>query len=314
MAKNYSLVSKIGSGAFGEIWKATHTKTNVEYAVKLEDNTARHNQLYAECRIYLWFHSDSTVLAHAIPNVQYYGVEGTKNVMVMDLLGPSLEELFTENNKKFSMKTVLMLAEQMIKRVEYIHNRRIIHRDIKPDNFTIGTGRNSHRIFIIDFGLAKKYMTSAGEHIKYREGKGLTGTARYASINTHLGVEQSRRDDLESLGYVFIYFLKGALPWQNLRARNIKEKYDKIKDKKILTKVEDLCRNLPDEFLQYCNYCRKLKFVEKPDYGYLKDLFKNLLKKLGHEYNYVYDWSSPTAAGATAGSQSGNPLPIPEGA
>ena len=101
----------------------------------------------------------------------------------------------------------------MIKRVEYIHSRRIIHRDMKPDNFTIGEGRNSHRIFIIDFGLAKKFMSSKGDHIKYREGKGLTGTARYASINTHLGIEQSRRDDLESLGYVFIYFLKGKLPW-----------------------------------------------------------------------------------------------------
>lgn len=291
VAKNYKLVKKIGSGAFGEIWKAVHTKTNCEYAVKCEEINARHNQLYAECRIYLWFHSDSTVLAHAIPNVQYYGVEGNKNIMVMDLLGASLEELFTENSKTFSMKTVLMLADQMIKRVEYIHSRRIIHRDIKPDNFTIGSGRNSHRIFIIDFGLAKKYMTSAGEHIKYREGKGLTGTARYASINTHLGVEQSRRDDLESLGYVFLYFLKGVLPWQNLKARNIKEKYDKIKDKKILTKMEELCRGFPDEFLQYCNYCRKLKFIEKPDYNYLKNLFKNLFNTLGYQQDYVYDWT-----------------------
>ena len=105
------------------------------------------------------------------------------------------------------------MADQMIKRIQYVHSRRIIHRDMKPDNFTIGEGRNQHRIFIIDFGLAKKFMSSKGEHIKYREGKGLTGTARYASINTHLGIEQSRRDDLESLGYVFIYFLKGQLPW-----------------------------------------------------------------------------------------------------
>ena len=101
----------------------------------------------------------------------------------------------------------------MLRRVEFIHSKRIIHRDIKPDNFTLGRGKNSYKVYIIDFGLAKKYMNSSGDHIAYREGKGLTGTARYASINTHLGVEQSRRDDLECLGYVFVYFLKGLLPW-----------------------------------------------------------------------------------------------------
>jgi len=109
--------------------------------------------------------------------------------MIMDLLGPSLESLLNLCNKKFSLKTVLMLADQMIKRVEYIHTRRIIHRDIKPDNFAIGYKKQAHRIFILDFGLAKKYLNSKGEHIKYREGKGLTGTARYASINTHIGIE-----------------------------------------------------------------------------------------------------------------------------
>lgn len=291
IAKNYQLVKKIGSGAFGEIWKAVNLKTKAEYAVKFEEINAKHNQLYAECRIYLWFHSDSTVLAHAIPNVQYYGVEGSRNVMVMDLLGPSLEELFTEANKTFSLKTVLMLADQMIKRVEYVHSRRIIHRDIKPDNFTIGIRRNLHRIFIIDFGLAKKYMTSSGEHIKYREGKGLTGTARYASINTHLGIEQSRRDDLESLGYVFLYFLKGVLPWQNLKAKTIKEKYEKIKEKKILTKLEDLCRGFPEAFIEYCSYCRKLKFIDKPDYSYLKTLFKTFFVNQGLDYDFQYDWT-----------------------
>lgn len=225
VAKNYQLIKKLGSGAFGEIWKAMNLKTKQEYAIKFEEINSKHQQLYAECRIYLWFHSDSTVLAQAIPQVVYYGIEGSKNIMIMDLLGPSLEDLFTQVGKKFSTKTVLMLADQMIKRIEYIHSRRIIHRDIKPDNFTIGTnliiwifgtfrnpkgaGRNAHRIFIIDFGLAKKFMSSQGEHIKYREGKGLTGTARYASINTHLG-----NFDLEFTSYngIQIGFF-GCLTW-----------------------------------------------------------------------------------------------------
>jgi len=290
VAKNYTLIEKLGKGAFGQIWKAHHAKNNELVAIKFEDINSKHQQLYSECKIYLWFHSDSTVLAQAIPQVLYYGVEGTKNIMVMDLLGKSLEKLFSECGRKFSLKTVLMIADQMIKRVEYIHSRRIIHRDIKPDNFAVGIKKNAHRIFIIDFGLAKKYMSSNGTHIRYKEGKSLTGTARYASISTHLGIEQSRRDDIESLGYLFMYFLRGRLPWQNLKAKNIKEKYEKIREKKIMTKIEDLCKGFPEEFGQYCSYCRLLKFEDKPDYSFLRSLFKNLFKSLEYEYDYQFDW------------------------
>lgn len=135
--------------------------------------------------------------------------------MVMDLLGKSLENLFEANARKFSVKTVVMFGIQALDRLEFLHNKHFIHRDLKPDNFLIGLDRHKHVIHLIDFGLSKKYITREGKHIPYRDGKNLTGTARYASINTHLGVEQGRRDDIESLCYIMLYFLRGSLPWMN---------------------------------------------------------------------------------------------------
>ena len=155
----------------------------------------------------------------------------------------------------------------MVQRMEYIHNKCFLHRDIKPDNFLIGLGKKQHIVYCIDFGLSKRYKDPrTGDHIPYRDGKSLTGTARYASANTHLGVEQSRRDDMESIGFVLIYFLKGKLPWQGIPAKTKKEKYDKIKDKKVNTSINELVRGCPPEMRQYMDHCRSLKFVDKPDY------------------------------------------------
>lgn len=167
-----------------------------------------------------------------IPHIRYYGIERDYHCLVMDLLGPSLEDLFNFCSRRFTMKTVLMLADQMIGRIEYMHVKNFIHRDIKPDNFLMGIGRHCNKLFIIDFGLAKKYRDSRTRvHIPYRDNKNLTGTARYASVNAHMGIEQSRRDDMESLGYVLMYFNRGNLPWQGLKAANKKQKYEKISEK-----------------------------------------------------------------------------------
>lgn len=170
--------------------------------------------------------------------------------MVMELLGPSLEDLFNFCQRRFSLKTVLLLADQLISRIDFIHSRNFIHRDIKPDNFLMGLGKKGNLVYIIDFGLAKKYRDGrTHQHIPYRENKNLTGTARYASVNTHLGVEQSRRDDLESLGYVLMYFNRGALPWQGLKAATKRQKYERISEKKMSTTIDDLCKGYPSTSL-----------------------------------------------------------------
>jgi casein kinase 1 len=283
----YRLKRKIGSGSFGSIYLATNVQSNEEVAVKLENARSHHPQLMYEARIYKLLQGGT-----GIPDTHWFGVEGDFNILVMDLLGQSLEDLFTACNRRLNLKTVLMLADQMISRVEYIHTKNFIHRDIKPDNFLMGTGRKTNQVYVIDFGLAKRYRDpKTGQHIPYREGKNLTGTARYASISTHLGIEQSRRDDMEALGYVFMYFLRGSLPWQGLPANNKREKYERIMESKMSTTVDALCRGFPVEFTTYLNYSRGLRFEEKPDYSYLKRLFKDVMFREGHQYDFLYDWT-----------------------
>jgi len=287
VGNKYRLGRKIGSGSFGDIFLGTNITSGEEVAIKLESVKTKHPQLLYESKLY-------KILSGGvgIPSVRWFGVEGDYNVMVLDLLGPSLEDLFNFCSRKFSLKTVLMLAEQMLARVEYLHSKSFIHRDIKPDNFLMGLGKKANQVHIIDFGLAKKYRDpKTHQHIPYRENKNLTGTARYASINTHLGIEQSRRDDLESIGYVLMYFNRGSLPWQGLKAANKKQKYEKISEKKMSTPVELLCKGFPSEFASYLNYTRSLRFDDKPDYAYLRKLFRDLFVREGFQYDYVFDWT-----------------------
>mmetsp|Transcript_64575 Transcript_64575/g.154283 ORF Transcript_64575/g.154283 Transcript_64575/m.154283 type:complete len:463 (+) Transcript_64575:174-1562(+) len=285
----YHLGRKLGSGSFGEIYFAVNVQTGEELAVKLESTKSKHPQLMYEGKLLKHLQG-----VPGIANVHYCDVHGDYNVLVMDLLGPSLEDLFNICNRKFSLKTVLMLADQMIFRIEYLHSKNFIHRDIKPDNFLIGHGKKANIVHLIDFGLAKRYRDpKARQHIPYRENKSLTGTARYAAINAHLGIEQSRRDDLEAIGYVLMYFNRGQLPWQGIKASTKEEKYSKIMESKMSTPIETLCKGFPSVFQSYLNYCRALRFEDRPDYAYLRRLFKDTLMREGFVNDGIFDWSQP---------------------
>ncbi|KAI9298684.1 kinase-like protein [Neoconidiobolus thromboides FSU 785] len=285
---HYRVGKKIGEGSFGVIYEGVNMLNNQPVAIKFESKKSDAPQLKDEYRTYKILQG-----TEGIPAVYYFGTEGQHNLLCIDLLGKSLEDLFDLCQRKFSIKTVAMLAKNMIARVQSVHEKSLIYRDIKPDNFMIGhpSTPNANMVFMIDFGMAKFYRDpKTKQHIPYRERKSLSGTARYMSINTHLGREQSRRDDLESLGHVFMYFLRGSLPWQGLKAATNKQKYEKIGEKKQTTGIEELCRGFPEEFATYLTYVRKLGFEETPEYDQLINLFERVLSNSNELDDGVYDW------------------------
>ena len=217
----------------------------------------------------------------------------------MQLLGKSLEQIFEQllHKEKMSIKCVCNLSLQMIEILEQIHNKNIIHRDIKPSNFLMGNNPNIlNNLYLIDFGLATKYRESINNnHYEMKKEKKLIGTVRFASVNAMNGISQSRRDDLESVGYVLIYFLKGKLPWQNILIKNKEERYEKIKEIKNNIDIKTLCSDLPEEISEYISYVKNLKYEEDPNYNFIKGLFKNLLNKFGYKFDYTYDWDNSKA-------------------
>ncbi len=197
--------------------------------------------------------------------------------MFLELLGPNLNELFHFCNKKLSLPTVLSIGLQMLDRIESIHSLHIIHRDIKPENFLIGKKDKISTIYLCDFGLAKRFRDNkTGNHIPYKTKKNFTGTPAFASVYTHLGCEQSRRDDLESLAYILIYLGTGTLPWKRMKSKGKDEKYSKILSKKMNTSSEELLQGLPIEFLTFLQNVRDLQFEQKPDYDYLRKLLRKM--------------------------------------
>ena len=286
MLNKFTIIKKLGEGSFGLIYSAkSHHNW---YAIKLEQRNHGQNLLENEACIMTY------LKGKRIPSIKLYSHETHFNILVMELMGKSLEEIFESlPYKKMSINCVSKLGIQMLQILEYIHNKHIIHRDIKPDNFVMGRGDKSKYVYLLDFGLAKKYRSSTTLlHYRMQKKKNLTGTARYASINALNGLTQSRRDDLEAVGYVLMYFLKGKLPWQGLRLKNKEDRYHKIMEIKRDTSPAQLCFGFPDEFKKYVEYTRNLEYEDDPDYDMLKNLFKSILIKenINKENFYIYDW------------------------
>ena len=282
---------KIGSGSFGQIYQCLNKKTNEIVACKIESINELKPQLYHESKIMILMKNCT-----GFPTCYDFIITDQDKILIMDYLGPNLDVIMNklpsdENNmKKFTIKTSLMIMIQGIERLKSLHEKGIIHRDIKPENFVIGPKKKERLIYLIDFGLSKK-ISNDKLLPSIKADRNIIGTMRYISMNTHQGYEQGRRDDLESLFYIIIYFIKGELPWQNIKSKTRAEKYTKIFEiKKMVTENGELIDGLPLEMGKILEYILGLNFIEKPNYLMMKNAIELILNKLNFSNDLQFDW------------------------
>ena len=315
VGKKYRLLRRIGAGSQSVVYLAMNIFNGKEVAIKCEPSNKDLSQLIYESKLYKLLQGGI-----GIPKIHWNGLYFHKpekldiNFLVMDLLGPSIEDFFQICQRRFTLKTVLMLADQMISRMEYLHSKDFIHRSVKPEDFLMGVKGSSNIVHLIDYGFSKRFQSQIfKEHIgKNKRVKYLHGSPNFDSVNVHSGMGYSRRDDMVSIGYILMYFnlggnckfifeisglcgliiitIIGVLPWRGLKAATKKEKYEKICEMKMSTPLEVLCHGFPEEFAIYLNYCRRLHFEEKPDYKNLRRLFHNLFLSWNYKYDYNFDW------------------------
>ena len=283
---------RLGGGSFGYVYKCLDIKTNKEYSIKIESNNLSNPQLLHEYKILKILEGNE-----GIPNTYLFKNLGDESVLVMDLLGPNFEDILQDTKtKKFTLKTCLMTLKQLIERLEIIHKEGIIHRDLKPENLLVNKNIRNSMIYLIDYGLSKKYKDNKNNiHIPFRDERPITGTIRYISINTHKGFEQSRRDDIESACYIILYFLNGKLDWDGIKSKTKEEKIQKIMEKKEEFKKNKEYKKLPEILSHIFQYVYSINFEEKPNYEYICGLIDKGLERYDGESNYeksLYDWQS----------------------
>ncbi|KAI1286686.1 Casein kinase I isoform gamma-1 [Halotydeus destructor] len=292
VASKYKVGKVLGTGSFGELCRGKNIETGEEVAIKFESVEHPAQTLQFEYSFYKKL-GNST---RGVPKLYAFSDVPNKecHVLVMEILGESLEGLFNKCERHFSLKTVLQIAGQLISRIESVHEKGILHRDIKPDNFLLGKkgGKNEKIIHVIDFGLAKEYLDDKGRHIPMKDGVMCLGTQRYMSVNAHKLQTQSRRDDLEAIGYVLLYLLLGQLPWQGLDLATQEERSKEIGRLKDKMSPKVLCEEAPKSFELYMTYAKNLEFSETPDYNYLRELFKREFRKKDFEKDDTYDWDT----------------------
>lgn len=283
---DFLLLESLGSGSFGELYLAYYFKTKSKVAIKFEEKNKDKKdiqvRLFNEYNIYKTLHKAG--FGHGLPKVYDYVESPDRGGMIMELLGDDLYKLSTKYGT-FQLATVFKIAHQILYLIQKMHVIGYLHRDIKPNNFIIGLN-DKDQIYIMDFGLSKQYMKD-GVHTKWGK-QNFVGTARYVSINMHTGIRPSRRDDLESIGYMLIYFLKGSLPWQGIKKKKNTNYLEMIGDKKMCTSVSTLCSGIPDCFVKYIEYCRNLKYDETPNYDYLRRLFNTSARTL--KITPAFEW------------------------
>ena len=302
IAGEFQLIEKISQGGFGDVHICQSIKTHKKYAIKIEYCEKRNPKSHLDREykihkvmqgaigfptIYCFYRK----LPRKSENYYFSFSKKSSSYLVHELLGPSLDHLFFQCNHRFSLKTVLMIADQAISRLEYMHNKQFIHQDVKPDNLLIGTGNNSNIIYIIDFGLSRNFNEHKELiHDPMFNNTEFIGTSRYATISAHLGIEQTQKDDLESLSYSFVYFLKGKLPWQGIKVSDKELKNHLISQKKQTIPHCEVFDGLPSEFYRFFLSVHNLGQNERPNYSQYREMFRNLMIRKGYVYDYQYDW------------------------